>query len=186
MTVALEDLLKMSAAEIWAHNERLTAEQLRNKEQTYYDDIEEGMELPKYIYRPTPTHLFRWSAAIENYHRIHYDLDFGLNHDKNPSILVHGSWKQSVVPQYLKDWTLPKGWPWKARFEHRAMLVPGDVLIMWGKVTNKYEKGGMGFIDLDIGMMTQDSVESMPGSATVVLPIRGGADIPYPFVPPAD
>jgi len=29
-------------------------------------------------------------------------------------------------------------------------------------------------------------VESMPGSATVVLPIRGGADIPYPFVPPAD
>jgi hypothetical protein len=91
-----------------------------------------------------------------------------------------------VVPQYLKDWTLPKGWPWKARFEHRAMLVPGDVLIMWGKVTNKYEKGGMGFIDLDIGMMTQDSVESMPGSATVVLPIRGGADIPYPFVPPAD
>ena len=180
MTVALEDLLKMSADEIWAHNERLTADELRNKEQTYYDDIEEGMELPKYIYRPTPTHLFRWSAAIENFHRIHYDLDFGLNHDKNPSILVHGSWKQSVVPQYLKDWTLPKGWPWKARFEHRAMLVPGDVLIMWGKVTGKYEKGGMGFIDLDIGMMTQDSVESMPGSATVVLPIRGGIEIPYP------
>ena len=44
----------------------------------------------------------------------------------------------------------------------------------------------MGFIDLDIGMMTQDSVVSMPGSATVVLPIRGGIDIPYPFVPPTD
>ena len=39
MTVALEDLLKMPGDEIWAHNERLTAEQLRNKEQTYYDDI---------------------------------------------------------------------------------------------------------------------------------------------------
>ena len=51
------------------------------------------------------THLFRWSAAIENWHRIHYDLDFAVNHDRNPGLLVQGSWKQSVVPQYLKDWT---------------------------------------------------------------------------------
>ena len=119
-------------------------------------------------------------------YRIHYDLDFGLNHDKNPSILVHGSWKQSVVPQYLKDWTLPKGWPWKAQFEHRAMLVPGDVLIMWGRVASKHEKGGMGFVELEIGMKTHDGIESMPGSATVVLPLKDGPDIPYPFVPPED
>ena len=186
MTVALEDLLKMAPDDIWARNERLTAQQLRDKQQTYYEDVTEGMELPKYIYRPTPTHLFRWSAAIENFHRIHYDLDFGLNHDKNPSILVHGSWKQSVVPQYLKDWTLPGGWPWKAQFEHRAMLVPGDVLIMWGKVTDKQEKGGMGFVDLEIGMKTHDGIESMPGFATVVLPLKDGPPIPYPFVPPVD
>ena len=130
MSITLEDLLKLSPEEIWALNERPTSQQLRDKQQIYYDDVNEGMELPKYIYRPTPTHLFRWSAAIENFHRMHYDLDFGLNHDNNPSILVHGSWKQSVGPQYLKDWTLPSGWPWKAQFEHRAMLVPGDVLIM--------------------------------------------------------
>jgi acyl dehydratase len=159
---------------------------LRNKTQTYYEDVNVGDELPKYIYAPTPTHLFRWSAAIENFHRIHYDLDFGLNHDKNPSILIHGSWKQSVVPQFLKDFTLPKGWPWKAAFEHRAMLVPGDTLIVWAIVTNKYEKEGMGFIEMDLGMKTQDGVESMPGSATVVLPLKGGADIPYPFVAPKD
>ena len=115
MSVPLEELLTMSPEEILTHNEKPTAEQLRNKQQTFYEDVHEGMELPKYIYNPTPTHLFRWSAAIENFHRIHYDLDFGLNHDRNPSLLVHGSWKQSVVPQYLKDWTLPKGWPWKAQ-----------------------------------------------------------------------
>jgi acyl dehydratase len=91
-----------------------------------------------------------------------------------------------VVPQFLKDWTLPGGWPWKARFEHRAMLVPGDVVIMWGKVTGKQEKGGMGLIELEIGMKTQDGIESMPGTATVVLPLRNGPEIPYPFVPPAD
>ena len=92
MTTKLEDLLKMKPEEIQARNERPSADELRNKAQTYYEDINVGDELPKYVYSPTPTHLFRWSAAIENFHRIHYDLDFGLNHDKNPSILVPGSW----------------------------------------------------------------------------------------------
>ena len=36
----------------------------------YFEDVHEGMELPKYIYQPTPTHLFRWSAAIENWHGV--------------------------------------------------------------------------------------------------------------------
>jgi acyl dehydratase len=184
MTIAIEELLTLSSEEMLAKNEKPTAEQLRNKKQIYYQDVSLGMELPKYIYRPAPTHLFRWSAAIENFHRIHYDLDFAINHDKNPSLLVHGSWKQSVVPQYLKDWTLPGGWPWKARFEHRAMLVPGDILIMWGLVTDKHEQESMGIVELKIGMKTQDGIESMPGSATVVLPLRGGPPIPYPFVAP--
>ncbi len=182
----LEELLKLPPKAMGQHNERPTAEDLRHKQQIYFDDVVEGMELPKYIYEPTPTHLFRWSAAIENWHRIHYDLDFAINHDRLPSILVQGSWKQSVVPQYLKDWTLPGGWPWKANFEHRAMLAPGDVLVMWGKVTGKTEKGGMGFVDLEIGMKNQDGTESMPGTATVALPIRGGKPIPYPFVPPQE
>ena len=184
MALELEELLRLSPLEIVKHNKKPTAEQLRNKQQIYYEDVYEGMELPKYIYQPTPTHLFRWSAAIENWHRIHYDLDFATNHDKLPSVLVQGSWKQSAVPQYIKDWTLPDGWPWKASFEHRAMLVPGDTLIMWGRVTSKYEKAGMGFVELDIGMKTQDAVESMPGTATVVLPLKNGEPIPYPFVLP--
>ena len=153
--------------------------------QVYYEDVQVGQELPKYIYGPmTATHLFRWSAAIENWHRIHYDLDFAVNHDKLPNVLAQGSWKQSVLPSFLKDFTLPDGWAWKAEFEHRAMLVPGDTLIVWAKVTNKYEKGGMGFIELDTGLKNQDGIESMPGKATVVLPLKGGKPIPYPFVAP--
>jgi hypothetical protein len=66
------------------------------------------------------------------------------------------------------------------------MLVPGDILIMWGRVTSKYEKAQMGFVELEIGMTTQDGIESMPGSATVVLPLKSGPPIPYPFVLPED
>jgi acyl dehydratase len=187
MALSLEELLKLPPEEMLKHNEKPTGEQLRHKQQVYYDDVQEGMELPKYIYGPmTPTHLFRWSAAVENWHRIHYDLPFAINHDKLPGILVQGSWKQSIMASYLKDWARPNGWFWKASFQHRAMLVPGDILIVWGKVIKKYAKGGMGFVELEIGMKNQDGIESMPGTATVVLPLRGGRPIPYPFVPPEE
>ena len=104
MSTPLEELLNMEPEDIWRRNERPDADGLRDKRQIYYEDVNEGDELPKYVYKPTPTHLFRWSAAIENFHRIHYDLDFGLNHDRNPSILVHGIMETkrcSPVPQRL-------------------------------------------------------------------------------------
>ena len=184
MSISLTELLKLDPEQILSKNEKPTSMDLRHKQQTYYEDVFETMELPKYIYRANTIQLFRWSAAIENWHRIHYDLDFAVNHDRLPGLLVQGSWKQSVVPQYLKDWTLPGGWPWKASFEHRAMLMPGDLLILWGKVVSKEIKSGMGIVYLEIGMKNQDGVESMPGVATVVLPLRDGAPIPYPFTPP--
>ena len=62
MSIPLEELLKLPPEEILTHNEKPTGEQLRNKQQTFFEDVREGMELPKYIYHPTPTHLFRWSA----------------------------------------------------------------------------------------------------------------------------
>ena len=44
MTTPLEELLKMEPKEIQAHNDRPTADQLRNKTQLYYEDVEVGLE----------------------------------------------------------------------------------------------------------------------------------------------
>ena len=162
-----------------------TEKQLRNKQQIYWEDVVEGQKLPGYCLGPiTTTHLFRWSAAIENWHRIHYDRDFAIRHDKLPNVLMQGSWKQSIIPQYLKNWVLPNGWVWKASFQHRAMLVPGDSLTVWGQVSRKYENQDLGFIELEVGIKNQSAVESCPGFATVLLPFKDGREVPYPFSMP--
>ncbi len=162
-----------------------TVEELRRKQQVYYDDIQEGQELPPFVIGPmTPTHLARWSAAIENWHRVHYDQDFSIYHEGLPNILIHGSWKASVMPQYFKDFCLPDGWVWKVSFQYRSLSVPVDTLTVWARVTSKYEKEGLGFVECDCGMKGQDNIETSPGQATIVLPIRGGRPVPYPFVPP--
>ena len=41
-----------------------------------------------------------------------------------------------------------------------------------------------GLVDLELGILNNVRKESTPGTATVALPYRGGAPVPYPFVPP--
>ncbi len=63
------------------------------------------------------------------------------------------------------------------------MNVTGDTLTAWGRVTGRETRGAFGVVHLEIGLRNQDGVESTPGAASVVLPLRGGPSVPYPFDP---
>ena len=72
--------------------------------QTCFEDVSQGMELPFLEKGPLgPIHLFRWSAAMENWHRIHYDRQFAVEHDKLQDLLINGSLKQQFLVQLVKD-----------------------------------------------------------------------------------
>ena len=185
-TISLDDLLKLPAEEMLRYDETPTIEDLRTRQQVYFDDIAVGMELPKYIKRYSTIDLLRWCVTMENTHRIHYDLPFAVNHDKVPGVLFQGSWRGSILTAWLKNWTLPNGWPWKERWQVREMVVANEVTIVWGRVTGTQVRDGMGMVELELGIKNQDGTEGCPGSATVAMPVRGGREIPYPFVPPKD
>jgi acyl dehydratase len=150
----------------------------------YFDDIVKGQELPKLRKGPMSTaHIMRWSASMENWHRIHYDWHYATQHDKLPHVLVNGSWKQHVLVQLLTDWAGEGGWLWKMNFQYRGMNIPGDTLTAWGRVTDKEARRDFGLVQVEIGLEDQNGKESSPGTATVVLPLRGGRAVPYPFDP---
>jgi acyl dehydratase len=147
-----------------------------------FEDVDVGGEIPPLIRGPfTTTHLMRWSAAAENWHKIHYDLPFATGHDKLPGLLINGSIKQQFLSQVVKDWVGPEGWVWKVRFQFRAMNVAGETLTTWGRVTKKHALDAFGLIELELGIRNEKGVESTPGSATVALPFRAGPAVPYPF-----
>jgi acyl dehydratase len=155
------------------------------REQTYFDDVPIGFALPRLGKGPiTTAHAFRWSAAMENWHKIHYDLPFAVEHEQLPGLMIAGSLKQQYVVQLLKDWAAPHGWLWKVSFQFRAMNVVGETLSVWANVTAKRDGPDYGLIGLALGMLNDAGVESTPGTATVALPYRGGPPVPYPFVPP--
>lgn len=147
-----------------------------------FEDVEVGQDiglLPKGPF--TTPHLMRWSAAMENWHKIHYDLPFAMQHDKLPGLLINGSLKQQFLAQIVKDWVGPDGWVWKLRFQFRAMNLVGETLTIWGKVTDKRRLDVFGIVDLELGIRNDVGMESTPSSATVALPFRGGPAVPYPF-----
>lgn len=151
----------------------------------YFEDVEVGDELPPLTFGPfTTAHLMRWSAAMENWHRIHYDRTFAVEHDKLPDVLVNGSLKQQFVAKIAKDFAGPTGWPWKFSFQFRAMNAVGEKLTVWGKVTAKRKLDDYGLVDLDLGIKNESGKESTPGKATLAMSYRGGKPVPYPFVPP--
>lgn len=153
--------------------------------QIRFEDVSVGMVVPELTKGPlTTAHLMRWSAAMENWHKIHYDRAFAVEHDKLPDLLVNGSLKQNFIMDLLKGWAGPEGWVWKARFQFRAMNLVGETLRVWARVKDVHPCDAFGVVDLELGIVNDDDRETTPGSASVALPYRGGAPVPYPFVPP--
>lgn len=151
-----------------------------------FDDINRGDEISSLHKGPlTTAHLMRWSSAIENWHKIHYDLPFATGHDGLPGLLVNGSFKQQFIMQFLKDWVGPTGWVWKVNFQFRAMNVVGESLYVWGRVTEMRRMADYGLVDLELGIRDAERKESTPGTAIVALPYRDGPAVPYPFVAPS-
>ena len=130
--------------------------------------------------------MMRWSAAMENWHRIHYDRKFALEHEKLPDLLVNGSFKQQFIMTMLRNWATPEGWVWKVQFQFRAMNVVDETLKVWARVKDKKPAGDYGLVELELGIQNDAAKESTPGSAIIALPFEKGARVPYPFVPPKD
>jgi acyl dehydratase len=153
------------------------------KPTTHYDDIEIGMNLPETELLLTVPVLQRWCSATETLRRDHYDTKYSIEHDGISSAVLSGSFSQAYIWGLLFNWVGGEGWVYKVYQKNAAMVHPGDTVTFTGLVTNKYVKDGLGYVELDIGLRKEDGSLPIPGNATVVLPLKGGRPVPYPFKP---
>jgi acyl dehydratase len=152
-------------------------------EPLFYEDIPIGQPLLRLTKGPmTTAHIMRWSAAMENWHRIHYDYRFATEHDKLPDVLVNGSWKQHVLVQLMKDALGPEAWLWKIQFRYQKLDIAGDTINAVATATEKQVVDGLGFVTCQVILTDQNDKTSTSGSAIGVMPLRGGPKVPYPFV----
>jgi hydroxyacyl-ACP dehydratase HTD2-like protein with hotdog domain len=140
--------------------------------QLCYEDVETGTAITPLTVTVSETQMFFFSAATYNGHRIHYDKDFARNVEGYDNVLVHGPLQAALLSRALTDWIGGDGWLVAFSVQNRAIAHPGQELTFGGVVTDKRITDGVAQVDLDIFCRRGDDV-LMPGTATVVLPLRG-------------
>jgi hydroxyacyl-ACP dehydratase HTD2-like protein with hotdog domain len=139
--------------------------------QLCYEDVETGTAITPLTVTVNETQMFFFSAATYNGHRIHYDKDFARNVEGYDNVLVHGPLQAALLSRALTDWIGGDGWLVAFSVQNRAIAHPGQELTFGGVVTDKRITDGVAQVDLDIFCRRGDDV-LMPGTATVVLPLR--------------
>ncbi len=140
--------------------------------QLYYEDVDEGGDIPPLVKHPTPRQLVMWAGASGDYHEIHYNKEFALSRGL-PDIIVHGQLACCFLGQLITDWIGEEGVLKKLSCSYRGMNFPGEDLICQGKVTGKYVEDGGHYIECNIWAGNPQGEKTVLGTAVVMLPARG-------------
>ena len=138
-------------------------------DQLYFEDVEEGTELPTLRKDPTTQQLVMYAGASGDYYQIHYDRQFALGNGL-PDVILHGALKNAFLGQLMTDWIGEQGRLARLSVQYRGMDVPGTPIFARGVVTRKGEDGE---VECDIWLENAEGKRTTPGSAAVVLPSRG-------------
>ena len=140
-------------------------------DQVYWDDVNEGTELPAVVKNPTTQQLVKYAGASGDYYQIHYDKDFAKNNDLE-DVILHGALKNAFLGHLVTKWMGPQGDLKRLACQYRGMDIPGSPVTGKGVVTRKYQEQGANLVDCEIWLENQDGEKTTPGSATVALPLR--------------
>lgn len=151
--------------------------------QLFYEDVEVGSEATPLAKIATTAMLVKWAGASGDFSPLHYDEVFARTGGlKGP--IVHGTLKRAWLAQMITDWIGQQGVLVKLACYYIKMDYPrhmksgtepeeGETWWCRGKVTRKYVRDGQHYVECEIWVENGAAKITTPGSATVILPLRG-------------
>jgi hypothetical protein len=139
--------------------------------QVYFEDVQEGTELPVLEKHPTTQQLVKYAGASGDYYQIHYDLNYAQANNL-PSVILHGALKGAWLGQLMTDWIGTEGTLKKLTIQYRGMDVPDKRMLGKGIVRKKYDQDGQHLVECEIWLENEEGQKTTPGSAIVALPSR--------------
>ncbi len=140
-------------------------------EQVYFEDVEEGMDIPTLRKDPTTQQLVMYAGASGDYYQIHYDLPYAKNNGL-PDVILHGALKNAFLGQVMTDWIGEWGSLKKLSVQYRGMDVPGTPVFAKGVVKKKYQQDDENIVECEIWLETNEGKRTTPGYAVAALPER--------------
>lgn len=140
-------------------------------EQVYFEDVEEGQDLPPLSMGMTVTKLMMAASATRDWQPMHHDHDYARNKSKTKDIFINTGFNMGMMCRAITDWAGPKSFITKLNFNMQKSIYPGDTMTITGKVTGKRVEGDRHMVDIDLLVSNQEG-PTTPAGATVILPSR--------------
>ena len=140
--------------------------------QLHFEDIEEGAEIPPLVMETSTRQSVVWATANEDPDPIHFDKEFAVGASL-PGPIVNGRLKLCLMIRLMTDWVGEDGILRTIGCQHRGMNMVGDPITARGKVTKKHTEDGEHLVECEVWTETPEGRVTAPGSATVILPLRG-------------
>lgn len=142
--------------------------------QVYWEDVEEGQEIPSLTKHPTHIQMLMWGGAVDDYNPMHADNEISTRAGY-PEPIVFGPLIWSFLAQLVSDWIGVEGWLSKISVRHNAPSFAGKDVVCRGSVTNKFVRDGEHYVELKLQADYEGLEQGTVGTATVILPPRAHA-----------
>ena len=139
--------------------------------QTYYDDVELGLELEPLVKEPTKEQV-RDYVNLSSIRLSRFTSEEAAQGEGLRGIIVPGNMSMSLLSQLRTDWAGELGQLTKLEVNFRRMVEPGDRLECKATVTDLEVTDGKNVVTLDAFIENQNGDRPIQGIAQVVLPSR--------------
>jgi len=137
----------------------------------YWEDVNEGDELPELVLPITTTRCAYLASATRDFSPQHSNRDYAQQKSKAKDVFVNTPFNIGMISRFMTDWGGPRSIVRKVNISMRGNVCAGDDMIITGRVTKKYREGDECRVDAEVLIATQDGPMT-PSSATVTLPSR--------------
>jgi acyl dehydratase len=140
-------------------------------DQVYFEDIQEGQEIPALSEKCTSQRLVMWAAGSGDFYQIHYDKDFAQNTGL-PDRITHGALKHALLGRFLHEWAGDQGRVKRVACQYRGMDMVNEDVVCRGRITKKSQPGGENIVELEIWAENPQGQKTTLGTGVVALPSR--------------
>lgn len=142
------------------------------KQQLYWEDVQEGQEIPPFSQKVGYMELNRFAGANDELVPIHMDPDYAKDVAKLPDVIIMGNLKLAYIANAITDWAGDEGWITKVSVEYRKMDTVNSTITAKGKVTKKFQQDGKNLVELEVWVENEQGEVTTPASAVLALPSR--------------
>ena len=148
-----------------------TGYQPKPPSELYWEDVNEGDELPTLVMPINVTRCVMMASASRDYAPQHHNREYAQERSKTKDMFLGTHFNAGMMSRFMTDWAGPLSTVRRIRLGLRRSICAGEDMIINGRISRKFERDGEHRVDIDIDVSTENGPAYDCGG-TLALPTR--------------